>query len=79
MKGHFNAFITWKNSGIYFFGHNPDTYCQHYGIGMLQIQNGLQNGYQIYDFKQKCSGGAIYNNCFAKHSFTKKKKALTLV
>ena len=43
--------VTWKNSGIDFFGHNQQTYCQHYGIGMLKIQNGCQK----YDFEQKCS------------------------
>ena len=36
-------------------GHNQQTYPQHYGIGMLKILNGVQNGCQIYDVNQKCS------------------------
>ena len=44
-------FITWKDSGIDLLGHNKQTFRQHYGIGILKIQNGCQK----YDFEPKCS------------------------
>ena len=42
----------WNGS---YFSHKQQIYRQHYGIGMLKIQNGLQNGLPKYDLKQKCS------------------------